>query len=328
MPAGLHIARNSFVVLGRAGMDLYPDPPGTRIENATRYLAHLGGSSANIAVAIAKLGGQASLVTSVSNDAIGRFCLNQLSEYGVDARHVKVVGGRASNPLAFAESCWEDYKAVLYRNGAADLEVEAEDVDAVDYQSFGALIATGTVFASEPSRSSSFRALERAAAAGLPVVFDLDFRSYSWPKPEAAAETYAQVCGMCDAVVGNDEEFDIFGGGPQRGLSKARELAAEGVKAVVHKMGERGAVTIAGGDEFRTGIFETEPLKPVGAGDAFMGGFAVSLAEGRPMRECVLRGSACAAIVVSRVGCAPACPDARELEEFLASRQESISQES
>ncbi len=321
MTAGKSIGKNKFVVLGRAGLDLYPEPPGTAIEDASSYAAHLGGSSANIAVAIAKLGGDASLVTSVSDDAIGLFCLKELAKYGVDCGHVKKVGGRASNPLAFAETRWHGYNCVLYRNGASDIEVTREDVEAVDYGSYGALIATGTVFAAEPSRSSSFRAFKLAGSAGLPIIFDLDYRSYSWPAPEAAAETYAQVCDHCDIVVGNDAEFDIFAGESGKGLGKARELAANEAKTVVYKMGERGAVTIADGTEFRTGIFETEPLKPVGAGDGFMGGFIVSLAQGRELRECVVRGSACAAIVVSRVGCTPAFPHADELDEFVGSHQ-------
>lgn len=320
MTAGKSIEKNKFVVLGRAGLDLYPEPPGTAIEDAGSYAAHLGGSSANIAVAIAKLGGEASLVTSVSDDAIGLFCSRELAKYGVDCTHVRAVGGRASNPLAFAETRWHGYNCVLYRNGASDIEVTREDVEAVDYGSYGALIATGTVFAAEPSRSSSFRAFELAGSKGLPIVFDLDYRSYSWPAPEAAAETYAQVCELSDIVVGNDTEFDIFAGGTGKGLRKARDLAADGAKTVVYKMGERGAVTIANGVEFRTGIYKTEPLKPVGAGDGFMGGFIVSLAQGRELRECVFRGSACAAIVVSHVGCTPAFPHADELDEFVGSR--------
>ncbi|MFU8824073.1 PfkB family carbohydrate kinase, partial [Yoonia sp.] len=73
---------NRFVIIGRAGMDFYPDPPGTKTEEATQFFACLGGSSANIAVAITRLNGRADLVTCVSDDAIGRFALNQLDHYG------------------------------------------------------------------------------------------------------------------------------------------------------------------------------------------------------------------------------------------------------
>jgi len=89
MSADLHIdgalaeclQRNNFLVIGRAGMDFYPDPPGTATENATRFVSHLGGSSANICVALTKHAGRASLLTCVSDDSVGRFCINQLQHY-------------------------------------------------------------------------------------------------------------------------------------------------------------------------------------------------------------------------------------------------------
>jgi 5-dehydro-2-deoxygluconokinase len=66
-----------------------------------------------------------------------------------------------------------------------------------------------------------------------------------------------------------------------------------------------------------TGIYRTAALKPTGAGDAFMGGLLAGLARGQDLRTAVLRGSAAAAMVVARVGCAPACPDRAELDTFL-----------
>jgi 5-dehydro-2-deoxygluconokinase len=88
---------------------------------------------------------------------------------------------------------------------------------------------------------------------------------------------------------------------------------------VVYKLGPEGAVTFANGEEVRTGIYPVDALKPTGAGDSFMAGLLASLSEGRDIREAVLRGSACAAIVVSRPGCAPAMPDTEQLEAFLTS---------
>ena len=74
--------RNRFLVLGRAGMDLYADPPGTRIEEAQGFAAHLGGSAANIAVALARQGVASALLTRVSADAVGDYCRAELLRYG------------------------------------------------------------------------------------------------------------------------------------------------------------------------------------------------------------------------------------------------------
>jgi len=103
------------------------------------------------------------------------------------------------------------------------------------------------------------------------------------------------------------------------GLDKARELASRDASIVVYKMGELGAITLVGGEEIKTGIYPVEALKPTGAGDSFMGGFIASMAAGHSVRDAVMRGSASASMVVSRVGCSAAMPSTQELDEFLAS---------
>ncbi len=307
-----------FLVLGRAGMDLYPDPPGTKTENAERMVAHLGGSSANIAVALARHGCSTSLLTSVSDDAIGRFCVNKLREFGVDTQYVSSVAGEYRTSLAVTESRVIDHQGVLYRNGAADFMMSWSDVDAIDMSQYDALVYTGTLLAEEPSRSATRYALEKAGELGLVRVFDMDYRPYSWSSAEYAASTYQEFADLCEIIVGNDDEFGVMAGDKDLGLASAQEFAQHAGKLAIYKMGAEGARSFYPGGEVQTGIYAVEALKPVGAGDAFMGGFLHSLVEGLDLRTAVLRGSACAAIVVSKVGCSVAMPDQATLKEFLA----------
>jgi len=295
-----------FLVIGRAGMDFYPDPPGSRTEEATQFFAALGGSSANIAVSLCRQGAKASLLSCVSDDAVGRFCRNQLEHYGVDHSCVRAVGGEYRNSLAVSESRIEEHQTVIYRNGAADFQMSLQDL------------------AAEPSREACFKALELAGAAGLPLVFDVDYRPYSWVSAEDAASTYSRAAALCDIIVGNDVEFGFMAGSYDKGLEKARQLARDSASLVVYKMGEHGAITLTPDDQIKTGIFPVEALKPTGAGDSFLGGLIASLASGHTLKEAVLRGSACASIVVSRVGCAPAMPDCAELDDFMSNHTESL----
>ena len=312
------IKANNALIIGRAGIDFFPDPPGTRTEEAETLKAGLGGSSANIGAGICKLGGRAALVTRVSDDSIGRYCVNQLRHYGVDTRYVTPVGGEYRNSLAVYESRVEDHQTVIYRNGAADFQMDEDDVAAVDYGAYGALITAGTVFAAEPSRSATFRAFEMAKAAGLPIIFDVDYRPYSWPSPQVAEEVLSRAAAESDMIVGNDEEFGFMAGGIEKGLDKARALARGSAAIVIYKMGHEGAITFAGDQEIRTGIYPVKALKPTGAGDSFMAGLFTSLAGGHDLKTAILRGSACASITVSRPGCAPAMADTATLEAFLA----------
>ena len=311
------IRQNNFLVIGRAGMDLFPDPPGTKTEEAIEFKSALGGSAANTAAGISKLGGKAALVTSVSDDSIGRFCINQLKHYGIDYSHVRSVGGEYRNSLAVYESRVEDHQTVIYRNGAADFQMTQEDVEEVDYNAYGALITAGTVFAAEPSRGAAFRAFELAKAANLPIIFDVDYRPYSWPSPKVAEEVLSNAAEQSDMVVGNDEEFGFMAGSIKDGLLKARSLSTDKNALIIYKMGEEGAITFNGDVEIHTGTFKVQALKPTGAGDSFMAGLMASIAAGCDLETAILRGSACAAITVSKPGCAPAMPYPADLEAFL-----------
>ena len=315
------ISGGRFLVMGRAGMDLLADPPGIAADEADRFVAHLGGSSANIAVALSRQGHRSTLLSALSDDAVGRFCIAQLGRYGVSAEHVRVVRGESRSSLAVSDSRLADYQCVIYRNGAADLQVDASDVDRVSFERYDALVVTGTALAAEPSRSATFRAFDLAQAAGLPIVLDLDYRPYSWASAQEAAKIYLLAARHCDLLVGNDLEFDVMAEGKARGFALARQLATESGRVVIYKMGERGAVTLHNGTEERSGIFPVRALKPAGAGDAFLGTVLAGLADGRPLAECITRGSAAAAMVVSQVGCAPAMPTPRELGEFLIDRR-------
>lgn len=311
------IAQNCFLVLGRAGLDLYADPPGVRVEAAQKYSSALGGSAANIAAGITRLGGVASLVSAVSDDAVGRFILHELKRYGIAAEHVRSVAGEARTSLAVVETRRDNCQSIIYRNGAADFQISEAQLREVPFKDFGALIVTGTAFAVEPSRLCSFLAMELARAAGLAIIFDVDYRPYSWVSAEDAAVTLDRVAKLSNIVVGNDEEFGVMAGGSD-GFALAKELTSISVDVVVYKKGEHGSVTICKDKNFETPIFQVKALKPTGAGDSFLSAFVTSLASGYDLETSVRRGSAAAAIVVTRVACAPAMPTTYELADFIA----------
>lgn len=308
-------AVNRFAVLGRVGMDLYADPPETRIEEALRFTAALGGSAGNIAVALARQGAGASLLSCVSDDAVGRYCLAELDRFGVDRRHVRPTSQR--NSLAVTETCAKDCQVVLYRSNAADLALSQAQVEEVDYRHLSALVVTGTALSSEPSLSAAFRAMALAKAAGALTVLDLDYRANAWASVADATSICLRAAQACDVVIGNDTEFGLIAGAYDRGPGLCQDLAAGGL-FTVYKRGPEGATTFTATERFDTPIFPVRAQKPMGAGDGFMGGLLAGLAQGHTLPEAVRRGAATAAIIVAGIGCAPASPDSRALNHFLA----------
>jgi 5-dehydro-2-deoxygluconokinase len=309
---------NRFVVLGRVGLDLYADPPGTRIEEARSYLSAIGGSAGNIAVALARQGAGAALLTRVSDDAVGRFCLAELARYGVSTDLIGRAGAGRRTSLAVSETIETACQTVLYRNGAADFSLDAADVEAADFSAAGALVVTGTALAADPSRGATLLALRRARASGALAVLDLDYRAHSWASEAEAATLCLEAAAAADIVVGNDEEFGLLAGAHDRGRDLARALVQGRGGVSIYKRGPLGSVTFTQGRSFETGIFPVTALKPTGAGDGFMGGLLAGLAAGHPLETAVRRGAATAALIVAGIGCAPASPDTATLDAFIA----------
>ena len=109
-------------------------------------------------------------------------------------------------------------------------------------------------------------------------------------------------------------------GGYDLGLEKARALVQDGASIAVYKQGEKGSITITDQGEFERGVYPVQALAPNGAGDAFMAGLMTALVKGLDLPAAIERGSASAAITVSRAGCAEAIPTTDELDQFLSER--------
>ena len=310
------IQKNNFLLIGRAGVDIYPDPPGTKTENTNKYVTHLGGSSANMGVQLTKYGGSCSLLTRVSNDALGKFALNQLDFYGVKRDLVKLEDNESRISFAIVESTVEDHQSIIYRHKAADLFLNKSDIENSNVQDYQCILITGTSLAAEPSRSSVLYALKLAKEKNIPVIMDIDYRPYTWESSDKAKQIYNLACDYCSGVIGNDDEFAVLSGSYDDGVDYAKKLSTK-CDLVIYKMGEKGSITFANKEEIRRGIFPVKPLKPTGAGDAFMGSLIGALLKNYDLQRAIEICSAAAAIVVTKVGCAPAMPDLDEVLDFM-----------
>ena len=310
------IQKNNFLLIGRAGVDIYPDPPGTKTENAKNYVTYLGGSSANMGVQLTKYGGKCSLLTRVSNDALGKFVLNQLDYYGVKKDLVKSEDNESRISFAIVESTLEDHQSIIYRHKAADLFLNQDDIEQANIENYECILITGTSLAAEPSRSSVLYALEVANKNNIPVIMDIDYRPYTWESPSKAKEIYNLAAINCSGVIGNDDEFAVLSGNYKAGLDYAKKLSSNN-DLVIYKMGEKGSITYANNKEINKGIYPVKPLKPTGAGDSFMGSLIGALLNNYDLDKSLEIGSAAAAIVVTKVGCAPAMPNLEEVLEFM-----------
>ena len=314
----LHARPLDVLCLGRAGVDLYAAQKNTPLEAVTQFNKSVGGSPANIATAVARLGGNSGVISVVANDGLGRSVVQFLQRNGVKTDGIKTSQDRALTSLALTEMQPTDCQVVIYRQNAADLQLSPSDIDPAYVASSKVLLLTGTAFSAEPSRAACFHAMACARAAGTLVVLDLDYRPYGWRGEDEAAATLVEASLQCDLLIGNLEEFAILLKGlpPETG---AQNLLTPSLQTVIVKNGAQGCqVFTYEGQVYRQGIFRVAAQKPMGSGDAFAGAVLWALCQGHEWPQALAYGAAAAAINVSRDTCADAMPSLAELSDFMA----------
>jgi 5-dehydro-2-deoxygluconokinase len=312
-----------LVCLGRAGVDLYAEQEGMALEDVTSFRKSVGGSPANMATAFARLGGRAGIISAVSDDGFGRYVRRFLSENRVDVRGLRTAPAGALNSVAFTEIRPDNCQVIIFRRGAADLQLTPADVDARYVADSRALLVTGTALSAQPSRDAAYFAMQQARAAGTAVVLDLDYRPYGWSDTAEAAQQLKLACAMADIVVGNREEFDVLEHGPaarpRDDFASARHLLRGPTRVVVVKDGQRGCqVFDRDGAQLHQGTYSVTARKPFGSGDAFAATTLWALMREQSWLEATRLGAAAAAVNVSRNACAEAMASHAELMAFVA----------
>jgi 5-dehydro-2-deoxygluconokinase len=327
--------RMDFICLGRAAVDLYGLERGARLEDTQSFAKYLGGSSANVAVGLARLGLRVAMLTRVGDEHMGRFVRETLAAEGVDVTAVGTDPRRLTGLVLLGIEDAENFPHIFYRTDCADMALDAADVDAAPFATAKALALTGTHLSTETVRTATRRAIALAKRHGLRIVLDVDYRPVLWgqaghgsgsERALAAAEVTRELHAFlpgCDLVVGTEEEIRVAGGG-ESALEALRAIRARTAATIVMKRGVAGCVVFEGPipASISQGLvvagFPVEVLNVLGAGDAFLSGYLSGWAAGFPAAQCARRGNAAGALVVTRHGCTPAMPTKAELEEFLS----------
>lgn len=322
------------ITIGRVSVDLYGQQTGGRLEDMASFAKYIGGCPANIAVGAARLGLKSALLSRVGDEHMGRFVREQLTREGVDVRALKMDKDRLTALVILGIRDRETFPLIFFRENCADMAIETGDVDEAFIASASAIVVTGTHFSTPLTAAANFRAMEIARRNGRRVIFDIDYRPVLWgltgrglgenrfvDNAEVTRRLQA-ILPASDVVVGTEEEIHIAGGSTDT-LAALRRIRGQTSALVVLKRGDQGCIAFADAIPARLqdGLvvpgFPIEVYNVLGAGDAFMSGFLSGYLRGESIEESCRLANACGALVVSRHGCAPACPTAEELRYFL-----------
>jgi 5-dehydro-2-deoxygluconokinase len=300
------------LTIGRVSVDLYADEPGATFTDPQRFVKSVGGSPTNVAVAAARLGRRAAVITKVGDDPFGVYVRRKLEELGVDTRYLGV-HPTLRTPLAFAAlTSPDDPELLFYRvPDAPDTTIDEAtlDLDAVAsvpvvWVSAGALAVGSSAVAVDTLLTARDRARH--------TILDLDYRPQFWASAAAASEVVGEAVTRCTVAVGNRIECEVAVGTDDP-REAARRLLDRGVELAVVKQGAAGVLVATADGVSTVAPHPVDVVCGLGAGDGFGGALCHGLLAGwDPLRAAEFANVA-GAIVASRLLCSDAMPTEAEV---------------
>lgn len=300
------------LTIGRTLVDLYPREDGP-LEGVSAYEPSVGGSPTNVAIAAARLGRSAGVISRVGDDGLGRFALAALAAAGVDTAQVLAAPGRKTAVAIPEISPPDDFPLTIYRpDPPADLAIDPDSLDLDAIRDAGVFWASMSGLSGEPSRAAHRLAFAHRARGGH-TVLDLDYRPAFWADADAAADEVAAVLGLTTVVIGNLEECRIAL--RVDGADRAAEaMLAAGAELAIVKLGGEGVLARTAAEEFRVAPIPVTVANGLGAGDAFGGALCHGILSGWPLQRTLGFANAAGALVASRRGCSTAMPTEAEVD--------------
>ncbi|MBO0993217.1 5-dehydro-2-deoxygluconokinase [Bacillus sp. SD088] len=316
-----------LIGIGRLCIDLNANEFNRPMEETMSFTKYVGGSPVNITIGASRLGLKTGFIGKVSNDQMGKFITNYLEDDNIDTSNIAIDNTGAVTGLAFTEIISpEECSILMYRDNVADLKLTTDDVSEDFIKQSKVLLVSGTALAASPSREAVFLALDYSRKHDVVVVFDLDYRPYTWASDKETATYYNLVAEKSDVIIGTREEFDMMEQFESDNNSDDHLTAQKWfnyqAEIVVIKHGGAGSITYSkDGSKHIGGTFKTKVLKTFGAGDSYASAFIYGLMNYWDIPRAMEFGSASAAIVISKHSCSDAMPTVSEIEDFIKSAE-------
>jgi len=306
-----------LITMGRVGVDLYPEQLDVGLADVTTFAKFLGGSATNVAVAAARLGERAAVITKVGDDPFGPYVRRALEGFGVDPRWVGT-HPTLRTPIVFCEiHPPDDFPLLFYREPTApDMTIAVDELPLDEIRAARVFWTTGTGLSAEPSRAATIAALEaRDGGTGI-TIHDLDHRPMFWSDESEAGVWAREALRHATVAVGNRDEVEVAVG-TRDPLEASAALLDLGVAIAIVKQGPDGVLA-----RTADGVVEVPPVRldvvnGLGAGDAFGGALVHALLAGWDVERAVRLANGAGAYVASQLACADAMPTMAQLAPLV-----------
>lgn len=275
-----------------------------------------GGSAANTAAALARLGESCSFVGTVGDDSSGRYAVESLRQAGVDTGLVETTADESTVTVITVLPTDGDRLIYVWppRGGAhGDLQ-PTQTLAALEGSDW--LHVSGICLRLSPAREAILETMQRAKEAGIPVSFDLNLRLENWGWEDNFRNVVESAMQSTDIILGaaTDEIIPLAG---MNDPIQAATLLAGPDRLVVARLGKEGAVACSAYGIAKASSFDVEVVDTVGAGDAFNAGFITARRRNLDTAEALRWGNAVAALTIAGAG-ARSTPNTDEVERLLS----------
>jgi 5-dehydro-2-deoxygluconokinase len=326
------------ICMGRAAVDLYASDVGARLEDAQTFKKYLGGSSANMAFGMARLGLKSGLISRLGEEQMGQYVYETVSGVGVNLEQIQWDSHRLTGLVLLGIKDQSAFPLLFYRENVSDMAINPEQIDEAYIARAKIVVFTGTHFSTKQMSEACWKVMDMAEKYGTKIGVDIDYRPVLWGLTargegdnryvgdDNVSGHLQKMLSRCDLIVGTEEEIHIAGGAADtiKALKTLRQVTQA---ELVVKRGPLGCSVFQGDipdhiDQAQLyGGVRVEVLNVLGAGDAFISGYMKGWVNDESPEQCSAYANACGAIVVSRHGCAPAIPTLLELNYFMANRE-------
>lgn len=269
------------------------------------FRRYQGGSPANMAANMARLGSATALAACVGNDNIGRYLIQQVTEAGVDPQHI-VIDPLAPTSIVIVSRTSGTPDFIAYRT--ADCQIKPAQLP-------NSLLAQATIFhttcfalSRQPAQGAIVDAAKRAQAAGCQVSIDANYAPSIWPDRNYARRVLGEYCSAGAFVKLSEDDATRIYGEPQPIDQILSDFHAMGASLICLTLGAEGSLVSyeGGAKQVRIPGQKLDVVDATGAGDAYWAGFLTAYIDGHQPDQCARSGAALAKMKLTRLGPLPA----------------------
>ncbi|WP_340371585.1 carbohydrate kinase [Peribacillus sp. FSL E2-0218] len=263
--------------IGEALIDFIPVQKQKSLKTVSCFERVAGGAPMNVAIAIAKYGGNSVMLSKIANDHFGDHLLDVLQENDVDTSYI-VRSDEGETGLAYVSiDAAGERSFSFYRKNAADLLLSPEEVKDEWFNGGDFLHFCSVDLVESPMKQTHRKVINAFREIGGIVSFDLNVRLPLWPDEASCRQTIQDFLPLADIVKVSEEELTFV---TDTNMEKAAidTLFVGNVNVVIYTKGSKGAsIYLKNGELYEDPGFSVTVSDTTGAGDAFMGGFLSEL---------------------------------------------------